>query len=194
MGPHREVPPTVVAEGRRLSASGPAESSTPTRHEPQPPPRPRPGGPTSRSPWRGPGRLRAEPRQPVRLQVESLSTVQEPSLPSRRTAISMQPEKQEDARARGTTASWRETADGPHGTREYTRIVTDLTESQHLNSHIHQGVEGAAAGTLRQCLSNGLSGRNGPRNAGFTPATRRWRTWPITCTKWSPEPGKTAPA
>ena len=32
------------------------------------------------------------------------------------------------------------------------RIVTDLTESQRLGSHIRQGVAGAAAGTLRQYL------------------------------------------
>ena len=51
------------------------------------------------------------------------------------------------------------------------RIVTDLTESQHLNSHIRQGVAGAAAGTLRQHLQQWTFWAEWAQEcAGFTPA------------------------
>ena len=150
-GPHREVPPTVVAEGERLSASGSAKSSTPTRHEPLPaarcgqplpPPRPRPGRPASRSLSRGPQTLRAEPRQPVRLQVESLSTVQEAFF-AFDTTFHSKDGKKHAARKAGRCASARgapsQRGAGPLG-----------AGGQHLNSQSRQSVAGAGAGTLRE--------------------------------------------
>ena len=152
-----------MAEGERLSASGSAESSTPTRHEPPPPaarcgqplppPRPRPGRPASRSLSRGPERLRAEPRQPMRFANGKLECSAGAFFAFDTTLGHSKDGKKHAARKAGRCASARgapsQRGAGPLG-----------AGGQHLNSQSRQSVAGAAAGTrggmgLGMCVSPG---------------------------------------
>ena len=144
-------PPTVVAEGRRLSASGPAESSTPRA--------PATSTTVTRRPHVAQPLARAW-QTPSRAQTTSETASGEFEYGAAAFFAFEKDGNKHAARKGGRSASARGTP--PHrGARprmvltelgNTSKIVTDLTKSQHLNSHIRQSVAGAAAGTLRQYL------------------------------------------
>ena len=133
--------------------------------------------------------------------MESSSMVHEPSLlstrplVSRKTTASTQSEKQGNSKAR-EEHSRNEAQD--HWERlvltelgDTSKLVTDLTQSRHLNFHIRQSVAGVAAGTLRKYLQHWTF----------------WSEWALECGIHSGQPtqadmadylheviGKTAPA
>ena len=120
-------------------------------------------------------------------------------LVSRRTTPSTQLEMQGSSRSREEHS--RNEAQG-HRERlvltelgDTSKLVTDLTQSQHMNLHIRQSIAGAAAGTLRKYLQHWTFWSEWALECGtLTLVSWPSQTWPIFCMKWYPEPVKIAPA
>ena len=174
----------IVKFRQRLSASVSAESSTPTRHEPLPAARCGPAPATSTS-----ATMTSCVAQPLARPWQSLSRAQTTSEVASgkleygagaffafdTTLGHSKDGNKHAARKAGRCASAR----GAPSQRGAGRLGAG---GQHLNSQSRQSVAGAAAGggmDLGMCVS--------------TPARLSLADM-ATCTKWSPEPGKTAPA
>ena len=61
------------------------------------------------------------------------------------------------------------------------KLVTDLTQSQHMNLHIRQRIAGAAAGTLRKYLRHETFWSEWALECGIDLGQLASQTWPIPC-------------